>query len=1244
MWLCYVLLLVLIGLPILSLSQTAGLISTNDKTLVSRQGTVVDEVTKNSAAEKAGLREGDVLLTWSRGDAAGQIDSPFDVSLVAIEQAPRGIVSLKGLRGSEESAWKIGPGPWGLKTRSALQQSVLQSYLEGRKLSQEAKWSEAAKYWQTAAGQLDNSTPISMRLWLFSQAADAFAQARQWKEADDTYQRALQQAGEASPAIRALLLRGWAKAYQQHSDWLNAEKYYQQSTAENEKQGAENLLAAANTDDLGIVARFRGDMAKAESYHRQALEVRQKLAPGSLDFARSLNNLGIVAFEQGNLAKAEQYFHQAQETSQKIDGESLETATSFNELGNIARQRGKLEEAEQDSRQALEITRRLAPGSQQVASILNSLGIIVRLRGDLEKAEQYGREALEIKQKLVPGSLDVSYILNNLGNVELERGDLATAGESYRESLEIKQKLAPGSLSVATTLLNLGSVTRQQGDLAKAEQYYHEALEIEQKLVPGTLNFADLLNNLGNIAWQRGDLVKAARHLQEALEIQQKLAPGSLAVALTFQNLGAVEEERGELVKAEQYAREGLELKQKLAPGSLAVADSLNNLGNLAFDRGEFAQAESYQHQALDIRQKLAPGSLGIADTLDNLGKMASRRGDLATAEQYLQQAVQIRQKLAPRSGPYADSLAALAAVQSRKDESAQATLLYQRAFEVLESQMSLLGGSEETRSAFRSKHLDFYRGYIDLLIRQEQPESAFHVLERSRARGMLETLVAAHVDVRNGIDPALSQQEHLLQESIRAKSERRIRLLSTPHTEDRLTGMDREISDLLSQYQDVEGRIRSASPAYAGLTQPQALNAQQVMPLLDADTVLLEFSLGDEQSHVFLVTSTSLTVYTVPKRLTIETAARQVYEMMTFGDRINGDTPGVASTRRNVHDLNKAGAALSEMLLGPVAGQIKGKRLIVVSDGILEYIPFAALPIPKTTDIAPTPLVVEHEIISLPSASVLAELRRQAQGRRAAPNAVAVLADPVFDKNDERVRSANSAIRGPSVPATPADSTTIASSSSSNAFLTRSISDVGLRAGSKSYLPRLLFTRREARRIIELTPPGKGMAALDFKASRVAMLNPELSQYRIVHIATHGLVNSVNPGLSGLVFSLVNDQGKDQDGFLGLQDIYNLNLNADLVVLSACQTGLGKDIEGEGLVGMTRGFMYAGARRVVTSLWNVVDSATAELMGDFYKAMEQDRMPPAAALRRAQIQMWKQKRWSDPYYWAAFQIQGDWK
>lgn len=319
---------------------------------------------------------------------------------------------------------------------------------------------------------------------------------------------------------------------------------------------------------------------------------------------------------------------------------------------------------------------------------------------------------------------------------------------------------------------------------------------------------------------------------------------------------------------------------------------------------------------------------------------------------------------------------------------------------------------------------------------------------------------------------------------------------------------------------------------------------------------------------------------------------------------------------------------------------------MLVVTDGALQYVPFGALPAPGVNRRPSAkgkngaaggyqPLILDHEVVSLPSASVVAVLRREAATRPPAPKKVAVLADPVFVKEDGRVKN-----RGEGRPAAGgggADKETAAGSLPSD--VRRSADDLGL-----TWFDRLPVSRREAELITASAPKGQSLKALDFAASRATATSEELSRYQIVHFATHSLLNNQHPELSGIVLSLVNERGEPQDGFLRLHDIYNLKLDADLVVLSACETALGKEINGEGLVGLTRGFMYAGAPRVVASLWKVGDSATAELMKRFYRNMLNAKMRPAAALRAAQVAMWKERQWAAPFYWAGFVIQGEWR
>jgi CHAT domain-containing protein len=297
-----------------------------------------------------------------------------------------------------------------------------------------------------------------------------------------------------------------------------------------------------------------------------------------------------------------------------------------------------------------------------------------------------------------------------------------------------------------------------------------------------------------------------------------------------------------------------------------------------------------------------------------------------------------------------------------------------------------------------------------------------------------------------------------------------------------------------------------------------------------------------------------------------------------------------------------------------------------VVPDGALPYIPFDALFAPGGRR-----LIEDHNVVSVVSLSSLKLMRDRTKGRALAPKLVAVFADPVFGSGDERVTG------GSKTAAAAVDG--VESTSSATPEVTRSANDVGL-----AKLDRLASTRREAAAIAALAPAKTRLEGLDFDASLAAVNDPHLADYRIVHFATHGLMNSRDPRLSGLVFSLVDRQGRPQDGFLRAGDAANLKLAADLVVLSACQTALGKELRGEGLLGLARAFMYAGAPRVIASLWQVADSATTDLMTSFYQSLLRERVPASEALRTAKLRLLRNPLRAAPYYWAGFTLEGDWR
>jgi CHAT domain-containing protein len=252
----------------------------------------------------------------------------------------------------------------------------------------------------------------------------------------------------------------------------------------------------------------------------------------------------------------------------------------------------------------------------------------------------------------------------------------------------------------------------------------------------------------------------------------------------------------------------------------------------------------------------------------------------------------------------------------------------------------------------------------------------------------------------------------------------------------------------------------------------------------------------------------------------------------------------------------------------------------------------------------------------------------------------VAVLADPVFSKADQRLTEiARGKANRRNLPSEPSATASSSLSTKKVFSLERSAREAGI-----SEFRRLRYSREEAEAIGSLASRDQILVAVDFQANRELAVSEKLGLYSIVHFATHGLLHTQRPELSGLVLSLVNEQGEERDGFLRLHEIYNLKLNAELVVLSGCETALGKQVYGEGLIGLTRGFMYAGAPRVVASLWNVDDQATATLMKLFYERMLKDGLRPAAALRAAQIAMWKTEPNAVPYRWGAFILQGDWR
>jgi len=539
-----------------------------------------------------------------------------------------------------------------------------------------------------------------------------------------------------------------------------------------------------------------------------------------------------------------------------------------------------------------------------------------------------------------------------------------------------------------------------------------------------------------------------------------------------------------------------------------------------------------------------------------------------------------------------------------------------------------------------------------------EYAAEAFKITEQSRARSLLDLLSETGASITEGIPAELLKRK---QDNLDRQQEIAEELTGISLTADKdkkkPSDLESALEKLQTEFDDIENQIRTASPRYASLTAGKPLSLADVQGnVLDDQTVLLEYSLGAEASYLWAVTKTGVALYKLPARPNLDKLAtdlraqlipsklqRRIVGIDVMADSQRGLGVSAIPFAEDAASFIPASNALYKAVIEPASSVIGEKRLLIVADGALNYVPFEALvKSSESADYSSLPyLIKSNEIIYSPSASVVGAIRRQDNNRPG--RAMLILADPVFNSNDARAHgtasSATAETRGLGIQSALTD---VAGQDASPTAESAKMQGLPL--------ARLAGTRTEAEQIVKLAKTSGTQADvwLDLDASEDNLETRDVSKYRVLHIATHGLLNAERPQFTGLVLSLIGN--KSEDGFLRTDEVFNLRLGSPLVMLSACETGLGKEKRGEGVMGLTRAFMYAGAPTVGVSLWSVADKSTAELMTDFYKRLL--ATPPAsssgvsasAAMRDAQLAMIAGKKYSAPFYWAPFVLVGDWR
>ncbi len=901
-------------------------------------------------------------------------------------------------------------------------------------------------------------------------------------------------------------------------------------------------------------------------------------------------------------------------------------AQTLKEIATTSQMLGEAEGVEETYRQALDLWRELGDLHGQ-ARTLNYLGL-VQARRTPRSALEYYEEALRLFRQL-GDTLQEGVVLNNVGGIHDLLGEPHPALEHFNQALDIYHRLGD-RWQEAGVWNNIASVYRRTGKLQEALDGYGRSLDFRREL-GDRRGEGRVLNNLGLTWLLLGDAVRARDVLRESLVLRRR-TEDRRGEAITLRNLGLAHADLEQWDEALELWARALVLRRALGDRS-GEAATLVSMGRAEGYRGRLVEARRHLEDALDILEEIA-NPWRQAQALWRLGQILTIAGEPEEATVALDRSLKLYRTTGDevRTGDALLALARAEQASAKRQDDGRLMIAYARATDALDLLEAVRADVDSLglRASFLSQHRDAFELTIDLAMEldRRQPSAgwaakALEISERARARSLLDLLEESGAGLRRGVDAALFERQRALLERLNAKADRRRRHLKREGPSATSVRLAAEMSEVRAELEEVENEIRRQSPAWGSLSNPRLLEGNAIQAMLDAETTLLEYSLGEERSFLWAVTRDRIDSFELPGRQAIEAAAREVYE----GFRIHDPRARRADA--------EAAARLSGILLGPVADRLSGtpdpgatpaRRLAVVADGALHYLPFAALPHPVSDE----PLLVRYEVVSLPSASALAVQRQTLAGRPPARESLAVFADPVFATTDPRLAGAGPTDLGA-------------------AALTLASADPAYRDARSGdlRLDRLAWSRWEAEAIAERAGEGKALVALGFDADLAAVRSGQLQGHRIVHFATHGIVESEHPELSALVLSLYDAEGRSREGFLRLPEIYNLELDAELVVLSGCRTALGREIRGEGLVGLTRGFFAAGARHLVASLWRVQDRSTAELMDRFYRRLLQGsggRLRPAAALRQAQGELINEPEFRDPYHWAAFAVYGDWR
>lgn len=816
-------------------------------------------------------------------------------------------------------------------------------------------------------------------------------------------------------------------------------------------------------------------------------------------------------------------------------------------------------------------------------------------------------------------------ILGELGYAYMKQGDgdagLKTAQESLLKWQSINDKRGEALIYTA-----IGLAYRMLGNEQTALDNYYKS----QEMFPPDIDLIDqarVLTGIASVYDKYGDDYLVEKNMRRAYFLFQnaRYPQGQLAILPT---LIKISYNSGQSKLAEEYYEEVKTLSKKLKNEFLlAFADE--TMGNEKLRNNLTDEAVTFYNAALKIFERLKNKQFK-ALVNQRLGEAYLKKGNFEESKTRLNSALQYNREIKDDFAA-AQNLYYLARLHAELDNYDAALANVKESIAMTETLYSSVNNSKLKRIYFSTAY-ERYELYINFLVKMHRrfPGQGFDLqalqaAEKARARLMLETLALSETDLTKDADALMIKREKEIRALLNTKADKLTDLLSRdtekPET-DKLSG---EIKELENELEEIKARLKQQSPIYSAIKNPAPFDVNDFQQkVLDENSLLLEFSFGQQESYLWVVGKNEISSYILPKREEIETNVEILRSLLKENELRNGESVENFQKRIAESEIRYKSEAksLSRKLFGQIAEKLAGKRLIIVPDGELHYFPIAALPLPDSD--SDEPILLTNETIYEPSAQTLAALAKIRKQPSLTAKNLLVFSDPIFTSDDARF---------PAEKLLTENET--AQTMQNERF--RFVESLGK-------LPRLVSSKDESETIIKTVGAADSENYSGFAATRENLLNLKTDEYKILHFATHGYVNEEHPELSGIVLSRFDENGRKLNEFFRIQDIYALNLNADLVVLSACETGIGKEVKGEGLMSLNNAFLQTGAKTVVASLWKVEDGATLELMKNFYGAMANENLTPSEALRRAQIKLRGNPQYKSPFYWAAFTVQGDFR